>query len=174
MLRRMSVSTARTPLAAASLSPFAPMLRRYVHVLGVPVDRGDDLVQDVFVAVLQKAFEDRGEPAVGALLRAVARHVVLRSRRGEAARREVELAHEVWCEDGGDRDGDERVDALRACIDALPDRGRVLLRGAYQEELGRAALARRLGLRPDGVKTALRRLRDALRACVERKRAGVS
>lgn len=174
MLAAMPVAPAMQLLDPARLAPFLPMLRRYVYVLGTSPDRVDDVVQEVAVAVLQKPFEDRGTRECGALLRAIARHVVLRSRRGDAARREIELAHEVWCEDGGDRDGDERVDALRACIDALPDRSQALLRGAYHEDRGRAELARALGLRPDGVKTALRRLRDALRACVERKRGGGS
>lgn len=159
-------------LDAHSLPGRAAMLRRYLFVLGAGADRIDDLVQEVCVVVLQKGFEDRGEPAVGVLLRSIAKNVLLRTRRAAAARREVELAHEVWCEDGGDVDGDERIDALRACVDALPERSRALLRGAYGEQRGRIELARVLGLRPQGVKTALRRLREGLRACVERKRGG--
>ena len=151
------------------LAPFAPMLRRYLFVLGAAADRLDDLVQDVFVAVLVKPFEDRGPAATGGLLRAVAKKLLLRARRSAAARREVELAHEAWCEDA-DADGNERIIALRACIEALPERSQQLLRGAYAEQLGRDELAAALGLRPDGVKTALRRVRDALRQCVERKR----
>lgn len=158
------------PLDAQALAPRAAMLRRYLFVLGAAADRIDDLVQEVFVVVLQKAFDDRGAAATGVLLRAVARNLLLRERRSAAARREVELAHEVWCEDGGDIDGDERLDALRACVGALPERSRALLRGAYTDGRGREDLARALGLRPDGIKTALRRLRDALRACVERRR----
>ena len=157
-------------LDTARLAPRAAMLRRYLFVLGCGADRLDDVVQEVFVVVLQKGFEDRGEPAAGVLLRSIARNVLLRSRRSAAARREVELAHEVWCEDGGDGDGDERVDALRACVDALSERSRALLHGAYGDEHGRIELAQSHGMRPQGVKTALRRLRELLRACVERKR----
>jgi RNA polymerase sigma-70 factor, ECF subfamily len=160
------------PLAAADLAPRAAMLRRYLFVLGAPPDRLDDVVQEVFVLALGKPFEHRGEQALGVLLRAIAKNLLLRERRSAAARREVELAHEVWCEDGGDGDGDERLDALRACVDALPPRSRALLDGAYREQHGRDELARRFALRPDGVKTALRRLRDGLRACIERRRGG--
>lgn len=166
------VSTTRR-LEVGGLLPFAPMLRRYLFVLGAAPDRLDDLVQDVFVTALEKSFEDRGPAATGGLLRAVARHLLLRARRSAAARREVELAHEAWCEDAaidGDEDGDGRVAALRACLDALPARCRQLLRGAYEDRLGRHELAARFGLRPGGVKTALRRVREALRQCVERKR----
>jgi DNA-directed RNA polymerase specialized sigma24 family protein len=161
-------------LTADGVLPFVPMLRRYLHVLGATADRLDDLAQEVVVVALQKPFADRGPHAVGGLLRAIAKNLVLRSRRTHAARREVELADEVWCEDGGDHDGDDRVEALRACVDALPARSQALLHGAYRDGLGREDLAHTAGLRPDGVKTALRRLRAALRACVERKRGGPS
>jgi RNA polymerase sigma-70 factor (ECF subfamily) len=157
-------------LAAGDLAPRAGMLRRYLLVLGAPVDRLDDLVQEVFVLALQRPFEHRGDAAVGVLLRGIARNLLLRVRRSAAARREVELAHEVWCEDDGERDGDERLDALRACVEQLPPRSRALLDACYREQRGRDELARAFAMRPDGIKTALRRLRDGLRACVERRR----
>ena len=165
-----TVSAAQGRLEPAALAVHAAMLRRYLFVLGAPAAGIEDLLQEVFVLVMQKDFRDRGHAAVGALLRGVARNLLLRARRATAARREVELAHEVWCEDSGDDDGDERVDALRACVAALSPRARTLLELAYGEGLGRAAVAQATGMRPDGVKTALRRLRELLRACVARKR----
>jgi len=155
-----------------ALQPHGAMLRRYLFVLGARVDRLDDLVQEVFVLVLQKGLDDRGAVAVGAFLRGVAKNLLLRDRRSVGARREVELADEVWRGDCGDSDGNERIDALRGCIEALPERSRALLHRTYRDGLGRAAVAAELGLRLDGVKTALRRLRDGLRECVERRLRG--
>lgn len=157
-------------LRADALDGHRAMLRRYVAVLGTPMGTIDDLLQEVFVVALGKPFDDRGPEATGALLRSIARNLVLRARRTTAGRREVELAHEVWCEDEGDHDGDRRVEALRACVEALPERGRQLLQLRYVDGLDRGALARAVGMRPFGVKTALRRLRAALRACLERRR----
>ena len=145
------------------------MLRRYVFVLGVRADRVDDVVQEVFVVALTKPFEDRGPDATGAFLRAIGKNLVLRERRSAAARREVELADAVWHEEPGD---DARIDALRQCVGELPERSRQLLEMTYGDGAGREDAARAMGMRGDGVKTALRRLRAALRACVERRLGG--
>lgn len=63
------------------------MLQRYLFVLGVRADRIDDLRQETFALALQKRIEDRGHGPVGAFLRGVAKHLVLRERRSAAARR---------------------------------------------------------------------------------------
>lgn len=153
----------------AALAAHAPMLRRYVFVLGVRADRLDDVVQEAFVVALTKPFEDRGRYATGAFLRAIGKNLVLRERRSAAARREVELADAVWNEEPGD---DARIDALRRCVADLPERSRQLLDLTYGDGAGREDAARAMGMRGDGVKTALRRLRAALRACVERRLGG--
>lgn len=163
-------SAAQRGIEPRTLTVHSQMLRRYLFVLGAPAAGIEDLLQEVFVLAMRQNFHDGGPRAVGALLRGIGRNLLLRARRAAAARREVELAHEVWCEDGGDDDGDERVEALRACVAALPPRARTLLELAYGEGLGRAALAQAIGMQPDGVKTALRRLREGLRACIARKR----
>lgn len=150
------------------------MLRRYLHVLGARTDRIDDLVQEVFVIALQKAIDDRGAAAVGTFLRGVAKNLLLRQRRTLAARREVELADEVWREQCGHDVGDARVDALRNCVDGLPERSRLLLRRRYTDGAGRHELGAELGMAADGIKTTLRRLRAALRDCVERRMRGAS
>ncbi|MCA8963668.1 MAG: hypothetical protein H6838_10630 [Planctomycetes bacterium] len=158
---------------APLLQQHAAMLSRYLYVLGARVDRVDDLVQEVFVLVLQKGFEDRGPAAAGAFLRGVAKNMLLRERRSRAARREVELADETWrvqCGDAGD--DDHRIEALRQCVDGLPAKGRDLLQRCYGDGAGRAALGAEFGMVADGVKTALRRLRAGLRACVERRLRG--
>ena len=67
-----------------------------------------------------------------------------------------------------------RVDALRSCIDGLPERSRELLRRCYADDAGRHELGDEFGLAVDGVKTALRRLRAALRECIERRIRGGS
>jgi len=97
---------------------------------------------------------------------------LLRDRRTAASRREVELVHEVWEQQCADGSGDARIALLQRCIEGLPERSRALLQQTYAEGLGRDELAGRFGMRRDGIKTALRRLRAALRDCVERRRDG--
>lgn len=150
------------------------MLRRYLFALGARIDRLEDLVQAVFVLVLQKGLEDRGVAAVGTFLRGVAKNLLLRERRSVAARREVEWADEAWREQCYDADGDERVHALRHCVTDLPERSRRLLHRVYTDGAGRVEVGAEFGMVPDGVKTALRRLREGLRECVERRLRGGS
>ena len=146
------------------------MLRRYLYVLGARPDRLDDLVQEALVVALQCAGDVRDERGgVRAFLCGVAKNLLLRDRRSAVRRREVELADEVWREEPG---VDARIDALRRCVAELPERSRHLLERTYRDGAGRAESARELGMRRDGVKTTLRRLRAALKACVERRLRG--
>src|SRR5204863_9783919 len=113
--------------------------------------------------------EARGRVAVAVWLRGVARHLLLREWRSAAKRREVELCDRVWNEQCADGDGGDLVDALRECVRSLPARSRVMLQQAYGDGGGRAEIGRAFGLVADGVKTALRRLRSALKECLQRR-----
>jgi len=145
------------------------MLRRYLITLGVAVDRVDDLVQDVFVIALEKWPAVRGNSGKAGWMRGVARNLFLRACRSAALRREVELADEVWHEECFEGDGDELVAALRVCVRGLPQRSQRMLQRAYGQGDGRAVLAREFRVTANGVKTALRRLRSALKQCMERR-----
>ena len=113
------------------------MLRRYLYVLGADADRIDDLIQEVFVVALRKTAEQYDHDAFGAFLRGCAKNMLLRARRSTGARREVELADEVW-QHATER-YDERIDALQTCLDALPPRSRKLLESTYANGLSRLA-----------------------------------
>jgi DNA-directed RNA polymerase specialized sigma24 family protein len=75
----------------------------------------------------------------------------------------------VWIARCGDGPGDDYTDALRACVEQLPERSRLLLRATYCEDKGRNAAGERCGLGRDGVKSALRRLRTFLHGCITRR-----
>jgi RNA polymerase sigma-70 factor (ECF subfamily) len=162
-------SPAAVTYTRSDFGAYVPMLRRYLRTLGARADRVDDLVQETFLVALQKQLEVRDRTAEAAWLRGVARHLLLREWRSAAKRREVELSDGVWNEQCGDGDGGDLVDALRECVRKLPARSRVMLQQAYADGGGRAELGRAFGLVADGVKTALRRLRAALKECLQRR-----
>ena len=143
---------------------------RYLRLLGAAPDLADDLLQETFVVALRRGLRDEGTAAVAAFLRATARHLFRKHHRRRTASREVEEADRVWDEHCAHDDGQGWFAALQSCFDELPDRSQRLLRGTYGEDQGRDAMAAELGMRPDGIKTALRRLRAALRRCIERRR----
>jgi len=170
---RLIEDNAMPQASASSLEVHAGSLRRYLYTLGADVAQLDDLVQEAFVIALNKNVQALGAERAAAYLRGIGKNLILRARRFAAAKREVELAHEVWEEECGAGPDDEVVQALRLCAERLPERSRLLLSRAYVEGLSRSVIASEFGMRPGGLKTALRRLRAELRACIARRIRGV-
>ena len=61
----------------------------------------------------------------------------------------------------------ERHQALRRCVEKLPERSRRLLRLRYEERLKLREVASRVQSTLDAVHKALSRLREALRRCID-------
>ncbi|QDU98606.1 sigma-70 family RNA polymerase sigma factor [Lignipirellula cremea] len=64
-----------------------------------------------------------------------------------------------------------QLDSLKVCLSSLEGRARSLLQLRYEEDCKPAAIAERVGMKPNAVAKALQRLRDQLRACIERRSA---
>jgi DNA-directed RNA polymerase specialized sigma24 family protein len=79
----------------------------------------------------------------------------------------LDAAYEVQA--GGDAGASYRV-ALQQCLAGLDARGREVLRLRFGEASPRADMALALDLTEEGVKTLLRRVKAALRACIEQRR----
>jgi RNA polymerase sigma-70 factor (ECF subfamily) len=83
---------------------------------------------------------------------------------------ELEAADTVWAAATNQGGGlDDYLDALRECVEGLEGRAKKAIDLAYRVGASRGAIAVELAMQPDGVKTLLRRTREALRECVERK-----
>lgn len=151
---------------------------RYLWYLGADRSTSEDLAQEVFLAAYRAVrFPDLDEPhACRSWLRRTARNLFLKHCRQLRTRREqvdsayLEQAEAVWVEEFvRDGDGYDAIEALRRCLDGLPDRQRRLLDLHYGDGLTRQQLAERLSQSVDGVKTALRRVRLELAGCVQRR-----
>lgn len=129
-----------------------PWLSRYVRWLGWdPVD-ADDIVQESLVAALTARSEPRSDAQMRSFLRETARRVAAASRR---RRRRVFAIPPEECDlhfVESERVRDERLDALRSCLEALPARAREALAFFYEGGLSRAAIAEQIGLGVGGVK----------------------
>jgi RNA polymerase sigma factor (sigma-70 family) len=80
----------------------------------------------------------------------------------------LEEADEVWhAQLLRNGDGFDYHDALQACMSTLKGTQRKLLDMFYGEEFSRAQIAEALNMSEDGVKSFLRRVRSALRQCVQ-------
>lgn len=149
-------------------------LWRYLRMQGAAPHLADDLAHEAFVIGWQKGAHRLDPPAANAFLRRTARLLFLRQLRDR--RPAVELADAVdalWARDCDADDGDGLLLALRECVDRLEGRARRAVELGYGTATvaapDRDAVARELGLKPNGLKTLLQRVRQQLRACIERR-----
>jgi RNA polymerase sigma-70 factor (ECF subfamily) len=147
---------------------------RYLRYLGCDAAQADDLTQETFLAVHAKGFEERTPEATSVYMRTVARNLYLMSLR-RARRRAIvanlDLVEEVWQQFAAD-DGEAYREAMRDCVETLEGRARSAIDLFYRDRRSRAEIAGELEMTEDGVKSLLRRTREILRKCVEKKVSG--
>lgn len=145
---------------------------RYLCLLGCDSAAADDLTQETFIAVMRRPFNDFGAAATAKYLRTTARNLFVNSRRGKIARlttEELDAADALWARTTPEEDSGARVDALRDCLQLLPERAKRAIELRYRDEVGGAAMALALQTSEEAVKALLARTRAQLRECIERK-----
>ncbi len=137
----------------------------------------DDIWQETMLTAWRRWEDyDRSRP-FGAWLRGIASKNIL------AWRRRLAKDH-VWCDDAtleyfseaferiqklsGDT-FEEKLEALRSCIQSLPIEYHTAISLRYEKELMPAAMAEQLSMKPETVKKQLQRAKAMLFACITRK-----
>lgn len=177
-------STAPNPIAASAPPPAGVLVHRhlrtvwrYLRTLGASADVADDLAQEAFVVALRRGACELPAAATGAFLRRTARFLFLhhlRDRHRDAAHFGgfADAVDELFAREDAAGGSDEHLERLRHCVASLPPRSRLALERCYglgaDSDASRAATATELGLQPNGLKTLLQRIRQALRDCLER------
>ncbi len=144
---------------------------RYLRYLGANDNLAEDLLQETFVAVWNKPFELRDPASTRRYLCTVARNLFLMAkRRGRAHSHfdDLDEADAAWHQLAADG-GQEYIDSLRQCLDELTERSRQAIQLQYYDGQPRQVIGARLGVSTEGVKTLMRRTREQLRECVERR-----
>jgi len=145
---------------------------RYLRYLGAEPTDADDLTQEAFLALSRSVFEERGSKQTAAYLRTVARNQLLMLRRRQGRQIDtvgLEAAEQVWAEAVDDTGMAAILMTLADCLKTVDGRARQAIDLFYRDRLGRKEIAKTLQIKPEGVKTLLRRTRDALRDCIQRK-----
>jgi RNA polymerase sigma-70 factor (ECF subfamily) len=145
---------------------------RYLRFLGCEPGLADDLTQETFLAVIGRPLHRFGPAGARAYLRRVARNLWLKLRATALAApasvdvHTAELAYEWFRREP---DEDRVLTALQACLGELPDAARTALGLRFADGLDRGAIAARLALGVEGVKSVLQRAYARLRVCIERR-----
>ncbi len=152
-------------------------LYRFARYLGADAETAEDMVQETFLAACEKNALPAYANQIGPWLRGILRHLFFahlrREKRallcGNAEVRQQLEAH--WQQEAlaVDQDATAYVAALRQCLQQAGERERKLLRLRYEQDISLAEIGDQIGLTAEGVKTALRRLRAKLAACVRRR-----
>jgi RNA polymerase sigma-70 factor (ECF subfamily) len=148
-------------------------IRAFVRaVIRDPAER-DDVLQEVALVLWRELDRyDRQRP-FGAWARGVTAKTILkrfdRARRQPIALSPEAIAALAEVQGGQPAASSAREDALRECLERLPERSRRLVTLRYGEGLTLAELAARVSSTLDAVHKALSRVREGLERCVERR-----
>jgi RNA polymerase sigma-70 factor (ECF subfamily) len=137
----------------------------------------EDILQEVSAAVTQSIDQLQNEPGFLPWAREIARRRVLAHFRSSGREQVIDPELAQRLAEAADRVDQARPvsahqEALRACLDALPRHSRRLIVMRYQDSVPRADdLARRFGRSVQAIYAQIKRLKIALRHCVERRLA---
>lgn len=141
---------------------------RFLRLLGCDAPSADDLTQETFLYVFRNPIEQTSHTSTAAYLRKAARNMLLNRRRKERREQplDIEAAEAAWSA-VTPVSGDERIDALRQCLDKLAERARQAIDLKYAQNRSEADVAGALACTMDAAKSLLKRARQQLRECVE-------
>lgn len=147
-------------------------LWRYLRSLGCEAALAEDLVQETFLVLLEKPFNDQGSAATTNYLRKIALHrfISWQRRAGKVvALANLEEISSAWQRLASDDQGEAMLAALRDCLALLTPRARQALEMRFQHDQTREAIATMLEITEHGAKNLMQRAKQQLRTCVEQK-----
>lgn len=151
----------------------AGVVRGFILALLPDVAAAEDVLQEVFLAVTEKARTFEPGTNFVAWACTIARYKVLEASR--QGRRTVRMLSPAVIESlaaaapTDDESHRESVAALVTCLGELAPRARQVIELRYREAIGPNDIAERIGWTPNAVAVALSRARLSLRQCVERR-----
>jgi RNA polymerase sigma-70 factor (ECF subfamily) len=146
-----------------------PEVLAYLRARTRNPDLARDMAQETFLQAYRSrhAFDPSRGDARGWLI-GIARNVSAGAARRSGATPHLEaVAEGAW---GTGPEEDDRIPALRGCLEAVSARTREILRLVYESGLSHAEVAERLAIGLAAVKVAACRGRQALADCIRRRR----
>lgn len=150
------------------------MLTAYLYSLTGNWDTALDLTQDAFVVAYRKMGEFDSSRSLAAWLRGIARNLARNAVRKERRSRqylmdgsEMDEVFAVLDDSALDAAWEDRVQALQACLDKLPERQRQAIELFYQREKSARETAGNLGVMEKTVFQFLWQARRNLKGCIQ-------
>lgn len=137
-------------------------------------NESEDLMQEVALTLWRKFDDYDPKRSFGAWARGIAHYKVLqewRNRSRQPFKRLSEEASEAIARAYDETEDEvvDRAEALRYCLEGLPDASRRVLLGRYEDDLDLETLAGRMGKTVMAVYKTLSRIRHALQECIEKR-----
>jgi RNA polymerase sigma-70 factor, ECF subfamily len=174
-----SDTSSTTPAAPEPLRDFLAQrhdLMAFLFTLVRDPHLAEDLFQEVWVQFDKAQRKGQSITHVPAWCRGVARHLFshhIRSRQRSPVIMDEELVAlvELAFEENADAQSEteEKLAAVRICMDTLPLRSRSILRLRYEEGLPSSEIATRLKMKVESIHVALCRLRQAVGQCARQR-----
>jgi RNA polymerase sigma-70 factor (ECF subfamily) len=147
-------------------------IRAYIAGMGVFPQDVDDIAQDVYMEFYRNMDKVPGDAPIEAWLKGIARNLCRNHFRRSARRDRLhdqaifEILARTKAKMEGAADESDLQLALESCYEKLPDESRRMLIMRYADEMSSSAIARSLGSTAEAVRSALYRVRGALKDCV--------
>ncbi len=144
----------------------------YLRFLGASEHQAEDLVQETFLAVLKSKFSFKTPKESMKYLKTSARRLYLKQVAKEQQvfpTDQLEVVDHFWEEVSAQEHQADHLKALEQCIATLGDHARKALELRYQQQASYEAVGSKLGLKLNSVKSLLRRSRQALAECLQRR-----
>jgi RNA polymerase sigma-70 factor (ECF subfamily) len=141
----------------------------------------DDLAQEVFFSAYRTLDSFKGDAPLGTWLIGIARNRLLTYLRTEARRQEHNMAlkkaiaewqtSEIGSRAPDERDEQIRISALSECVKKLGGNSAALIEGFYFKGMSSTDLSRQMAKEAGVLRMTIRRIRLALRRCIEQRLA---
>ncbi len=153
-------------------------LRAFIRSLGIDAMWVDDVAQEVLVIAYERLDQYDESLPFRNWVWGIARNCVLNDRRKTARRSrilnenvaDILLSTSSVPEEEDRGLGDEerkRVQALKECLEQIPQKSRDLVRQRYEKNVKASDLATELNMKAAAVRKSLERIRASIRKCME-------
>lgn len=136
----------------------------------------DDVLQEAMLVVVKKYDQFQEGTSILAWCRSIVRIEVLRAKQQYQRERSlaerllddaIEAAFDEFQLTRRREEAESWREALRRCLEGVPDRGQNVLKARFTEELSYQEIGERLGMTLEAVRKSLFRLKRQVRSCVE-------